>query len=77
MTYDVDCEDDMPPHGDASDDVSPCEDDVPPEIHDILLETPKPHQAKSLHPSLLEAGKRRGSQSLTLVSKHVFDLCLI
>ena len=40
-TYDVDCEDGMPPHVDASEDVPPCEDDVLSEIHDTLLEAPK------------------------------------
>ena len=33
---------DMPPHVDASEDVSLREDDKPPEIHKTLLETPKP-----------------------------------
>ena len=52
----MDCEDDMQPHVDASEDVPPCKDDVPPEINDTLLETPKPP------PSQKSASKSSGGR---------------
>ena len=68
---------DMPPHVDASEDVSPREDDKPPEKHKTLLETPNPPTSQKSASKSSGGRKRRESQILTLVSKHVFDLCLI
>ena len=57
---------DMPPHVDASEDVSPREDAKPPKIHETLLETPKPP------PSQKSASKSSGGRKKK--RKSNFDL---